>query len=276
MSNEEADGSSKYQGEVAELVASEPPSPSGQGTEYQSQGGATPSYARSENPSLSEQHESSSDSLPPRPGAPSPIQVHPQRPPAMVQLPQRPAVFTPADEAAPTRAELVTFVTEVNAYITRVTTLYDYLQVPAADRPADPGIAVAQNVANAATIWRIAAQATAAVNVFEAHILAFRLQEAHNIAAAALAAIPPAPAAPAPRCAKTSVPSKYQGKRGDPAATFMTACFNYWQMEQQHFDNENHYIRWVLQLLEGDAGPWAHRQLTRMEDERVATGRITS
>ena len=102
MSNEEADGSNESQGEVAELVASEPPSPSGQGTKYQSQGGATPSYARSRSPALSEQHESSLDSLPPRPGAPSPIQVHPQRLPAMAQIPQTPGAFTPADEAAPT------------------------------------------------------------------------------------------------------------------------------------------------------------------------------
>ena len=161
----------------------------------------------------------------------------------MAQLPQTPGASTPADEAAPTRADLVTYVTEVNAYITRITTIYDYLQVPAAGRPTDPGIAVAQNVNNPATIWRIAARATAAVNLFEAHLLAFRLQEAQaNLAAAPAAAAPAAPAAPTPRHAKTSVPSKYQGKRGDPAATFMTACFNYWQMEQQHFDDKNHYI----------------------------------
>ena len=188
----------------------------------------------------------------------------------MVQLPQRPRAFTPADEAAPTRAELVTYIMEVNAYITRITTLYNYLQVPVADRPADPGIAVAQNVTNPAMIWRIAAQATAAINIFEAHILVFRLQEAQDNLAA-----PVAPAPPNPRCAKTSVPSKYSGKRGDPAAMFMTACFNYWQMEQQHFNDKNHFIQWVLQLVEGDAGSWAHRQLMRMEQEQVG-GRVIS
>ena len=56
---------------------------------------------------------------------------------------------------------------------------------------------------------------------------------------------------------------------------FTTTCFNYWQMEQQHFDDKNHFIWWVLQLVEGDAGPWAHRQLTRMEQEQVG-GRVIS
>ena len=34
-------------------------------------------------------------------------------------------------------------------------------------------------------------------------------------------------------------------------------------------------VWWVLQLVEGDAGSWAHRQLTRMEQEQVG-GRVTS
>ena len=231
--------STESQGEVAELVASEPPLPSGQGTEYQSQGSATPSYARSSSPSLPTHHESSLSS--PRQDTLSPIQVHPQRPPPMAQIPQPPVAFAPADENTPTRAELVTYVTEVNAYITRVMTIYDFLNAPAAARPAEPQIAVAQNVTAVATIWRIAARAAATINRFEAHLLAVRLQEAHDNLAAVLAA--PAPAAqPNVRRAKTSVPSKYSGKRGDPAATFMTTCFNYWQMEQQHFDSENHFI----------------------------------
>ena len=116
----------------------------------------------------------------------------------------------------------------------------------------------------------------AAVSIFEAHMLAFRLQEVQNNLAAAPAAAAPAAAAPAnPRRAKTSIPSKYNGKRGDPAATFTTACFNYWQMEQQHFDDKNHFIQWVLQLVEGEAGSWAHRQLMRMEQEQVG-GRVVS
>ena len=93
----------------------------------------------------------------------------------------------------------MTYVTEVNAYITRVMTIYDYLQVPAAGRPVDPGVVVAQNVNNPATIWRIAARATAAVNLFEAHLLVFRLQEAQdNLAAAPAAAAQAAPVAPVP------------------------------------------------------------------------------
>ena len=275
MSDKAADGSpgsEGSQGEVAELVASQPALPSAAaGTEYQSQGGRTPSYARSRSPSLP--HESSSDS--PQHDTPSPIQVQPQRLPVMAQIPQRPAGFTPADETAPMRAELVTYVTEVNTYITRVMAIYDFLSVPTQDRPAEPQLAVAQNVAAAATIWRIAARAAAAVNQFEAHLLAFRLQEAQNNLAAAPQAAPAAAAPQMQRHAKTSTPSKYSGKRGDQAATFMTGCLNYWQMEARHFDDKNHFIRWVLQLVEGDAGTWAHRQLARMETEQVG-GRITA
>ena len=65
---------------------------------------------------------------------------------------------------------------------------------------------------------------------------------------------------------KTPLPSKYDGKKGDNAVTFLAACNNYKIMQRDQFQNDRMLIRWALQQMEG-AGPWAVRQMQRMDTE---------
>ena len=78
-----------------------------------------------------------------------------------------------------------------------------------------------------------------------------------------------APAGPSRR--KFPLPGKYNGKIGDPAATFLIQCENYFITEGTGWTG-NYKIRWALQFLEDKAGPWAIQQLTRMETDLNAQG----
>ena len=73
-----------------------------------------------------------------------------------------------------------------------------------------------------------------------------------------------APAGPSRR--KFPLPGKYNGKIGDPAATFLIQCENYFVTEGTNWTG-NYKIRWALQFLEDKAGPLAIQQLNRMETD---------
>ena len=66
---------------------------------------------------------------------------------------------------------------------------------------------------------------------------------------------------------KTPLPSKYDGKKGDNAVTFLAACNNYKIMQRDQFQNDRMLIRWALQQMEEGAGPWAVRQMQRIDTE---------
>jgi len=66
---------------------------------------------------------------------------------------------------------------------------------------------------------------------------------------------------------KTPLPTKFDGKKGDPAFTFMAACNNYCIMKPNAFPNNLVFIRWALQQMEDKAGPWKVRQMMQMDEE---------
>ena len=72
---------------------------------------------------------------------------------------------------------------------------------------------------------------------------------------------------------KFPLPGKYNGKVGDPAATFLIQCKNYFVTEGTNWAG-NYKIRWALQFLEDKAGPWAIQQLNRMESDLDADGNL--
>ena len=86
-------------------------------------------------------------------------------------------------------------------------------------------------------------------------------------------AAPAAVPAAGPSRRKFPLPGKYNGKVGDPAATFLTQCENYFATEGTNWTG-NYKIRWALQFLEDKAGPWAIQQLLRMENDLDENGNL--
>ena len=75
------------------------------------------------------------------------------------------------------------------------------------------------------------------------------------------------PAATTKNHLKTLLPSKYDRKKGDNAVTFLAACNNYKIMQRDQFQHDRMLIWWALQQMEEGAGPWAVRQMQRMDTE---------
>jgi hypothetical protein len=69
------------------------------------------------------------------------------------------------------------------------------------------------------------------------------------------------------------MPTRYNGKKGDPAFTFIAACNNYRTMEPGSFVDHTVLIRWCLQQMDEKAGPWGVRQMMRMDMETDDQGR---
>jgi hypothetical protein len=72
---------------------------------------------------------------------------------------------------------------------------------------------------------------------------------------------------------KTPMLTRYNGKKGNPAFTFIVACNNYKTMELASFMNQTVLVRWCLQQMEDKAGQWAIRQMMRMDEELDGQGR---
>jgi len=69
------------------------------------------------------------------------------------------------------------------------------------------------------------------------------------------------------------MPLKFNGKKGDPAFTFIAACNNYQVMKPGVFPTDAMCVRWALQQMEEKAGPWSIRQLSQMDGELDDLGR---
>ena len=63
------------------------------------------------------------------------------------------------------------------------------------------------------------------------------------------------------------MPLKYNGKKGDPAFTFIAACNNYQVMKPGAFATNAMCVRWALQQMEEKVGPWSIRQMSWMDEE---------
>jgi hypothetical protein len=110
------------------------------------------------------------------------------------------------------------------------------------------------------------------VAAFEAMIASIQLETARMETVMARAASSAPPQQQSRHRLKTPMPTRYNGKKGDPAFTFIAACNNYKTMEPDSFMNQSVLVRWCLQQMEDKAGQWAIRQMMRMDEELDAQG----
>jgi len=180
--------------------------------------------------------------------------------------PYRKPVFSAANPETPTRDELCTYATAIQNYVMGMRYTLHFLNDPVDTWPSEISLSVNSTVRAAATIWRAVAIFGEYVSQWERHVGTVCLNTARAETSSARAAS----AQPTARTSrlKTPLPTKYDGKKGDPASTFAAACTNYQVMEPTAFTNDNQYIRWVLQQMDGKAGLWATRQFSRMEVEK--------
>jgi len=182
--------------------------------------------------------------------------------------------FRPAVADTPTRQELVDFTTSVDRYIHGQKFILNFLNIDEVDWPVDPVLTVPAAVRSEGTIWRMAAQLGDAMTQFEKEVADAKIASARQetTTVRAQSSVPPA-AQPSRNRLKTPMPSRYDGKKGDPAWTFLVACNNYRIMEPGVFQTEEMLVRWALQQTEDKAGQWAVRQMRRMDMELDDQGR---
>ena len=180
--------------------------------------------------------------------------------------PYKKPTFSAANPETPTRDELVTYTTAIQNYVTGMRYTLHFLNDPADTWLSEISLSVNSTVRAAATIWRAVAIFGEYASQWERHVGTVCLNTARAETSSARAAS----AQPISKASwlKTPLPTKYDGKKGDPASTFTAACANYQVMEPSAFTDDNQYIRWVLQQMDGKAGLWATRQFSRMEAEK--------
>ena len=158
------------------------------------------------------------------------------------------------DEAVVERAELQVFHTAVNTWHNQIdrqmgflNPQYAMLAVPAMP-PANAGAAV--------RIVRLAELRTMVLNLFTGYAMAY------NTFVVRLAQGQAAPAnipLPQPRPQKMKLPTEFTGKDSAAARHFLKQCNNY--INQQNMNDDEERIRWMLQLIEGEAAQWRDEML---------------
>ncbi len=172
--------------------------------------------------------------------------------PDFLPLPQ--AVI--ADEANPTVAEITAFRTRLDPWRTTVLANLTVLNPNHGFNLAFPKNPAA--VANrAARITRLQDLRTYGLTLYPLYAAAYATF-ANALAAGNIPAQPPALALLPP---KTALPEKFLGKSATAARHFLQQCENYAAICP--FASPGQEIRWMLQLMEGDASHWRAEQLSQ-------------
>ena len=191
--------------------------------------------------------------------------------PPVVTNPYTKPVFMAANPETPTRDELVTYTTNIQNYVMGMRYTLHFLNDPIDTWPSEISLTVHSSIRTARTIWRVVTTFGEYTSLWERHVATVCLTTARAETASARATS--AQPSSRPLQLKTPLPTKYNGKKGDPASTFAAACANYQVMEPTAFTNDNQYIWWVLQQMDGKAGLWATRQFSWMETEQDVNNR---
>ena len=172
-------------------------------------------------------------------------------------------VFGPSDPDKPTEAEFKEYNNKVREYVSGIPFLLSYLNDEAGERPGAIEVIDPKKM-TALQMWRLAQSFGEEMSEWEKHLekTKDKARDA-EISRIQKSATP----GPAKNHLKTPLPSKYNGKKGDNAVTFLAACNNYKIMQRDQFQNDRMLIRWALQQMEEDAGPWAVRQMQRLDTE---------
>ena len=186
-------------------------------------------------------------------------------------IPVKPT-FQPLDQDSPTRDELVTYAAQVDTFRLGIRFTLSFLLVDKATWPPGPDTTISTNLTQVYAIWRKAneiGEATARIESFlkDAQISITQCEKEQLCQNSV--GVTPSPS----NGIKTPMPSKFSGKKGDPAFTFIAACNNYRVMKPGAFPTDAMCVRWALQQMEDKAGPWSNRQLKRMDEELDDQGR---
>jgi len=169
-------------------------------------------------------------------------------------------IFSAANGESPTWDELVTYAMAIGSYIMGMRYTLHFLNYPPDTWPFEISLTVASTIRATATIWRAVAIFGEYVGKWETHVANICLTTARAETTSARAASAQ-PTTTRLTCLKTPMPTKYDGKMGDPTSTFVVAYTNYRVMEPRSFNDNNQYICWVLQQMDGKVGLWSTRQL---------------
>ena len=215
----------------------------GDGTNFESQIGSTPSPVRA----LSA----------------SPIRIHSPLPTMALQG-VRP-VFITRDVDKPTEAELWEHFTHARTYVNGIAMVLSYIGDDPTKRlegltiPEVKGMSIAR-------MWRCAQNIGEEMGEWEKYLSDVKDKKNRDKIISLRRSVSVQPDNHKSSL-KTPLPTKYDGKKGDNAATFIAACNNYRVMQPQAFYDEKVLVRWALQQMEDRAGPWAIRQMQRMDTE---------
>jgi len=117
------------------------------------------------------------------------------------------------------------------------------------------------------TIWKAAHDIGVEFALWENYLAQIKLEKAQNKAMVTQQMLMSVQPQGGGGSFKTPLPNKFNGKKGDPAFTFLAACNNYHIMKLAAFSNNIVFIRWALQQMEDKVGPWKVRQMMRMDEE---------
>src|SRR5258706_1803500 len=149
--------------------------------------------------------------------------------------PVRPT-FQPSDQDFPTRDELVEYAAHVDAFGMAMRYMLTYLQVDEATWPPAPNTTIPATLMQDAAIWRRASEIGEAIAQIESFLKDAQIntteQEKEQLCQNSVG-VTSGPS----NSIKTPLPSKYNGKKGDPAFTFIAACNNYRVMKPGAFQN---------------------------------------
>ena len=172
-------------------------------------------------------------------------------------------IFGPQDVDKPTEAEFTEYNNKVREYVSGIAFLLTYLGDTPGKRPGAITVVDPKKMM-ALQMWRAAQTLGEEMAEWEKHLekTKDRSRDA-EITCIQRSATP----ATTKNHLKTPLPSKYDGKKGNNAVTFLAACNNYKIMQRDQFQNDGMLIRWALQQMEEGAGPWVVRQMQRIDTE---------
>ena len=154
-------------------------------------------------------------------------------------------VITDVDN--PDQAEVNDFLNAVTAWRARVEAQMGFLN----PNYALPGVInqLAVNANQAMQVARLQALEAQVMAIYMAYATGYG-RVAAGLAAALAAPLP----APAPARTKMKLLEPFTGKNTAVTQHFMNQCSNY--IQQQQINDDEDWIHWMLQLMEGEAAPW--------------------
>ena len=149
-------------------------------------------------------------------------------------------IFDPQNADRPTNDELTAYIGAVEWHIDRMEFLLDFLGDSRDDRPPKPSSVTTSQTPMA--IWRCAQAISEEMALYEKYVDLIKIQTAQienqGLRQASASAQPQSSGG----SFKTPLPTKYEGKKGDSADTFLVACNNYRVMRPNAFMDEAQFI----------------------------------